>query len=298
MGVTLLCSQGISSIPIKSPCTWAQDDCSDPEYTWNGAYPLCALYDRKDGSPIPCQGLVGEDYCVFEGKGRTERPPRPASWHVHVFFPNPTCTNCSRDLLREGANFTFAGAMQLRAIISERLNELTEEIKGHPADDPIDVGQALSDVDYNQCGNSYGIVAGAPANYHQEPCIFEVDAVKKGGPFTDPETMLGYPNYSFLIPGGFWMPGLLDKLRSFLLELRANRQEFSKYPLLFHPNSGCEVRDHAEKQSIEWHGGRGVDEGYPLLTRVFSCRALGCNQACTGGGAADNEFPANCSVTL
>ena len=130
-----------------SPCVWAINPnprCSDPEYSWNGAYPLCSLYNRDDGSPIPCQGLVGEDYCVYEGEGRAERPPRAASFHLHVFFPNPACTNCSTELVREGENFTVAGAMRLRAVISERLNELAEEIKGAPVADPIDVERAVS----------------------------------------------------------------------------------------------------------------------------------------------------------
>ena len=63
-------------------------------------------------------------------------------------------------------------------------------------------------------------MAGAPANYHPEPCIFEVDAVKKMGPFTDPVTKEGYPNYSFLIPGDVWLPGLLDRVHAWLGQVK------------------------------------------------------------------------------
>jgi hypothetical protein len=208
--------------------------------------------------------------------------------------------------------------MIMRRDLAEQLNLLTRQIKGSDALDPIDLDRALKDPDYNQCGDSYNIVAGAPANYHTEPCIFEVDAVKKGGPFTDPATgpaprslppcfsgqrfvlapqalarhmlvgcaELGYPNYSFLLPSEYWLPGLVSSIKRWLGAVRA---KYGAYDILVHPNTGCEVRDHAEHKSIAWLG-----SSYPLSIGVFSCNALGCNQACPGDGVVPSP-PANCS---
>jgi len=50
-----------------------------------------------------------------------------------------------------------------------------------------------------------------------------VDAVKRLGPFTDPRTGLGYPNWSFFLPGHVWMPTLVDQLTNWLRTLRATR---------------------------------------------------------------------------
>merc|ERR1712224_31050 len=136
--------------------------------------------------------------------------------------------------------------------------------------DPINVTRAKMDPTYDQCIDIYNIAAGAPANFHNEPCIYEVDMVKERGPFTDPATGGGYPNFSFFIPGETWLPGLLQMVMDWLEKNRG------QYDVLIHPNTGCEVRDHMEEQSISWLG-----KSYPLLPRVFSCRALGCNQACT-----------------
>ena len=105
--------------------------------------------------------------------------------------------------------------MLYRKMIAEKLNELSREGR-------IDVYRAARDPNYNQCGNEFFITAGAPANYRSLPCIFEVDATKKGGPFTDPSSGMGYPNYSFLLPGSAWMDGLVDSMRSWILEMRRN----------------------------------------------------------------------------
>jgi aromatic ring-cleaving dioxygenase len=64
------------------------------------------------------------------------------------------------------------------------------------------------------------------------------------------------------------------------------RSEYGAYDVLLHPNTGCEVRDHAEERSIDWLG-----SSYPLSIDVFSCNALGCNQACP----STLPPPANCS---
>jgi hypothetical protein len=178
--------------------------------------------------------------------------------------------------------------MQFRRDLSEQLNLITKRITGQLPRDPIDLEMAQSDPSYNQCEDTYNIVAGAPANFHSEPCIFEVDAVKEQGPFTDPDTLKGYPNYSFFIPGDFWLPGLLHMLREWLLSTR--RRYAGRYDILIHPNTGCEVRDHAEERSIEWMG-----KSHPLLVSAFSCNALGCNQACPRVGASP-PAPANCSL--
>ena len=253
-----------------------------------GNYPTCALFQYDNHEPIPCQGNVHGSSCDFVSANATT-PPTPASFHVHVFFPNPACINCTAPFTKERANFTFAGAMELRATLAAQLNRWTHVLTGQPPVDPIDVGRAAVDPDYNQCGDTYNIVAGAPANYHPEPCIFEVDAVKKMGPFTDPHSRLGYPNYSFLIPGETWLPGLMDRASAWLRGLAGGA--FGAYDVLLHPNTGCEVRDHVEARSIMWLGA-----AHPLLPEVFSCKALGCNQACPQKPPAHPlPPPANCS---
>lgn len=185
----------------------------------------------------------------------------------------------------ETTGYSYQGAMELRAKLANELNVAAQRILSKQGrwklKDPIDVQKAGNEPDYNRCGNSYNIVAGAPANYHDEPCIFEVDAVKKGGPFTDPATGGGYPNYSFFIPSDNWLEGLLDAAITWLETHRG------RYDVLIHPNSGCEVRDHTEEGSIRWMG-----QSYALLPEVFSCRALGCNQACPKKSALPP--PADC----
>jgi hypothetical protein len=176
--------------------------------------------------------------------------------------------------------------MLLRREIAQKLNELGGGIlrsEGRELKDPMNLTKAGTDPGYNHCGDSYNIVAGAPANFHNEPCLFEVDAVKEGGPFTDPATGDGYPNYSFFIPGEVWMPGLLDAFQPWLEEHRG------KYDVFVHPNTGCEVCDHAETQSARWFG-----KTYPLLSEVFSCNSLGCNQACPKNGTVTYENPPDC----
>merc|ERR1712110_547269 len=160
--------------------------------------------------------------------------------------------------------------MLLRQNIAQQLNLFTKRITGQPPLDPIDTEKALQDPEYNQCGDVYNIVSGAPANFHDRPCIFDVDAVKKGGPFTDPQTGDGFPNYSFFLPGEVWLPGLVPMLKKWLQNVAS---QYKHYDVLLHPNTGCETRDHAEDNSIEWIG-----KSYSLLTEVFSCNALGCNQ--------------------
>lgn len=69
-------------------------------------------------------------------------------------------------------------------------------------------------------------------------------------------------------------------------------ERWGAYNMLLHPNTGCEVRDHVEQRSIRWLG----EPRLPLLPEVFSCRALGCNQACPDAGTgAPRPPPANCS---
>lgn len=186
----LLALAAAASGSLPATCVWngssREPQCETSAYRW--AYPECALFQYADLTPIPCQGLGHGDYCKYDGAYGNSTPPLPASWHVHVFFPNPRCTNCSLDFTSERRDFTYEGAMRMRRDLAEQLNLLNRLIKGSNPLDPIDPDRALNDPDYNQCGNSYNIVAGAPANYHTEPCIFEVDAVKKGGPFTDPST--------------------------------------------------------------------------------------------------------------
>lgn len=269
----LLAALAASALP-RPNCVWGAVDndarCSKPAYAAD--YPNCSIYQRPSRSPIPCAGLLHSTACDFTGNASGSAPPVPASWHVHVFFPNPNCTDCEEAFTIERPGFTFAGAMRLRREMAAALNELTLNITGAPPVDPIDMERAGTDLDYNQCGDTYGIVAGAPANYHPEPCIFEVDATKRGGPFTNPTSRLGYPNYSFLLPGATWMPHLLHSITLWLAP-RAGL-----YDVLLHPNSGCEVRDHVEERSITWLQGRP----HALLPQIFSCRALGCNQACHG----------------
>ena len=209
-------------------------------------YPNCSLYQYADRTPIPCQGEVGgaasADRCRFTGNASAAPRPTPASWHVHVFFPNVNCTNCSAPFVAERPpRFTYNGAMELRALLSGKLNDLARvgrsgsDRASHAShasrarrtgrtgwralplpQDPIDVARAATDPAYNQCGDTYNIVAGAPANFHDAPCIFEADLVKKMGPFTDPRTLLGYPNYSFFIPGTTWAAGLFERFALFL----------------------------------------------------------------------------------
>lgn len=176
--------------------------------------------------------------------------------------------------------------MFFRRDISEFLNFLTLNITGKAPKDPIDAALAAIDPDYSQCTDTYNIAAGAPANFHDQPCIYEVDAVKEPGPFTDPATGLGYPNYSFFLPGEYWMPGLLPMLKDWLVQIKAS--QYHAYDVLIHPNTGCEVRDHVETKSIQWYG-----KDYPLLPKVFSCHSLGCNQGCPSTAPP----PANCSQT-
>ena len=135
--------------------------------------------------------------------------------------------------MKERNGFTYAGAMSLRRDMALQLNLLTTRTTGLPPRDPIDAERAFSDPDYNQCGDVYNIVAGAPANFHDQPCIFEVDAVKKGGPFTDPLTGDGYPKYSFFIPGEIWLPGLLTMLKRWLQSVAKQYQNYDVASIVF-----------------------------------------------------------------
>jgi len=271
-------------LPIPN-CAWKGT--LDPKCEaagFDGLYPRCSMYQYTDRSPIPCRGLEGEDHC---DTSVVRVPPTAASWHVHVFFPNIHCTNCSSFFMRESANFSYHQAMQLRAEMASFLNRAAARARGSALSDPIDVGRALRDPGYSQCIDVYHIVAGAPANYHDAPCIYEVDMHKELGPFTNPATGLGYPNYSFFIPSDIWTPGLLKGLISWLQALRS-AGHYNKYDVLIHPNTGCESRDHVDPKSpdITWFGTK-----HPLQPAIFSCSALGCNQACPSNAPP----PANCS---
>jgi aromatic ring-cleaving dioxygenase len=273
------CAMGAISAGVRLPstnCAWEaagkEPSCTQKANTWDNRYPNCSVFQYANHTPIPCQGATKENYCKFQGEHANSSRPLPASFHVHIFFPNVNCSNCSASFRKETSEYSYAGAMTLRAEVSEKLNTFAAKVLSQlnkTLSDPIDVAKAARDPTYNHCGDAYRIVAGAPANFHAEPCIFEVDAVKEGGPFTDPLTGDGYPNYSFFIPSEYWLPGLLPMVHEWLDQNRG------RYPVLIHPNTGCEVRDHIERASIQWLGG-----GYPLLPTVFSCDALGCNQAC------------------
>ena len=269
--------------PPRAHCIWNSSDsdpaCASESETWE--YPACALFQRNDRSPIPCQGRVGEDFCAFTPPSRP--PPTPASWHVHVFYPNPSCPNCTQDLSHERPGFTKAGAMALRRAMAQQLNVMAANLTTRPLLlDSIDVQRAFDDPAYENCIGTYNIIAGAPANFMPTPCIYECDGTKVNGPFTNPNSGLGYPNFSFFIPGKTWAPGLLEQFKAWVMLNRG------LYDVLIHPNSGCETRDHAEARSIEWMG-----NPHALSTDVFSCNALGCNQACRAG--ASRAPPANCS---
>eukprot|EP00929_Paragymnodinium_shiwhaense_P088983 TRINITY_DN49259_c0_g1_i1.p1 TRINITY_DN49259_c0_g1~~TRINITY_DN49259_c0_g1_i1.p1 ORF type:complete len:315 (+),score=20.52 TRINITY_DN49259_c0_g1_i1:71-1015(+) len=271
---------------IPANCVWG-DALNDPrcdEKSYAPYYPACALYQYADRQPIPCMGLPNAGYCDSK---ESPTPAAAASWHVHIFFPNIHCTNCSEAFTKERAGFTFEGAMRFRQEIATFLNEEAQRIKGAPMKDPMDSLRALSDADYSQCIDSYHIEAGAPGAYHNEPCIYEVDMVKEMGPFTDPVSKLGYPNYSFFIPSDWWLAGLKDRLVGWLKQLRL-RGRYTEYDVLVHPNTGCETRDHVDASSpdITWLGSQ-----HALDAAIFSCNALGCNQACPSKAPP----PANCS---
>lgn len=272
-------------------CAWGErHDARCDSAAYAGPYPTCALYQWPDGKPVPCQGLLPNDACEYKGAHAGSTPPVPASYHVHVLFPNSKCTNCTKEFSFERPLFSYKGAMALRGELAAHLNILTQEILGRPPRTPIDVARAAEEPEYDQCERLFSIGAGQPANYHTEPCIFSVDDDKKPGPFTDPSSGLGYPNWSFLLPGHTWMPKLLDKLSLWLEQVKARPGGvYSEYDILIHPNSGCEVRDHIEEQGIRWLG-----QGHPLLPDIFHCNALGCNQACPTT-ATPLKPPANCS---
>jgi len=63
------------------------------ESGWEGKYPDCSIFQYNNHTPIPCEGNTTADYCDFDGGSSSSRP-RPASYHVHIFFPNPrSCTS-------------------------------------------------------------------------------------------------------------------------------------------------------------------------------------------------------------
>ena len=269
---------------FERDCVWGRASnpslCSSAGYEWR--YPECALFKYSDGSPVPCNGNE-TDWCRYESATPSPRP-RPASYHLHVMFPNDKCTNCTVSFSKERTNFTFKGAMRFRSILAEKLNSM---FGGKPR---MDVKRAAADIDYNQCGDEFGIVAGAPVNYHSLPCIFEVDDSKRLGPFTNPSTGGGYPNYSFLLPGDSWYPGIVSAIKAWLVEYRQSHPEFALYTLLIHPNTGCEKRDHVEEASVIWMG-----DPLPLLWQIFSCNTLGCNQGCAQQGNANRHpEPSDC----
>lgn len=141
---------------------------------------------------------------------------------------------------------------------------------GAPPENPINEKRAARDPAYDTCNNLFFIEAGAPGNFHNEPCIYEADLTKidnPADPWSDPVTGLGYPNWSFFIPGNYWLPGLLDRLKGWIIETHG------EYPVIIHPNTGCESRDHFDPSSFQWFGEA------QNLTDHLTCNALGCNQA-------------------
>lgn len=283
MRTTLLLVAGVLGAADPSPANCAVGQSNDPRCDddgYRGAYPECAVFQYGDRRPIPCAG----EPAACDAARPT---PAAASWHVHVFFPNVDCANnCSAYFTRERASFTFAGALRLRASLATFLNDEAARIKGAPLRDPTDAARASTDLSYSRCTSLYKIAAGAPANFIDEPCIYEVDPYKEdGGPFSDPVSDLGYPNWSFFIPSDFWLPGLKASVVAWL------GKRHGEYDVLFHPNTGCEARDHVGIGSpdITWLG-----TARPLKPSIFSCNALGCNQACP----SSDPPPANCSAGL
>lgn len=270
-------------------CAWDMPHdarCDSADYA--GPYPTCALFQRPDREAIPCQGSMPTDLCAFTGPHAGSPPPKPASYHLHVLFPNPGCTNCSADLSTEQPHFTYSGAMELRAKIAAKLNNLTEEILGRPSTSLIDVELAGSDTGYAQCETMFKIEEYHTANYHPEPCAFAVDDVMQMTPFIDPSTELGYPNFAFFLPGATWMPELHEKLLAWVTDLKSGI--YSRYDFLLHPNTGCAARDHTEDRSASWFG-----KAYPLFPQALSCAAVGCNHECDWGEPGMQGPPSNCT---
>ena len=295
-------------------CVWgaAQDErCTSPEYM--GAYPNCSLFQYPSGEPIPCEGTKSSS-CEFAGLFAGSSPPRPASWHLHVLFPNERCTNCAEGFNRERPGYSYAGAMQLRAAIARTLNNITSQLvtsqragrppgrlpletldRGRGTSSPetwLDETRAGIDPNYDQCYRRFHIAPGAPANYHATPCAYAVDPLSyPNGPFTDPRTRRGYPNFAFFLPGDVWLPQLVPLLLAWLDSVVATHSpQRATFPLLLHPNTGCELRDHFDPASIRWLG----THSYPLNPAAFECAALGCNRAC-GGLQSPTPPPAECA---
>jgi hypothetical protein len=135
MHVLLACLLAVvGALPMA--CTWGAvpDDprCTNTTYTWDGAYPVCSRYHYFSGRPVPCAGVVKSDACNY-GTPHAPPPPQPASWHVHVLFPNPNCSNCSHGFAKDRKGFTMKGAMQLRWRLAHLLNGMVEKITGSEA---------------------------------------------------------------------------------------------------------------------------------------------------------------------
>lgn len=246
-------------------CVWPEEEC-----WWPPGYPLCSRVQSGAGHGFPCSG-----------QGSCHLPSSlPASFHLHLLFPNPLCPNCSARFSKEHPpSFTLHGAMKLRADFASWLN-LQGTFRS-----PTDPLRALQDPAYNVCGLNYSMPAGDPASYLDEPCIYEVDLyLENGGPWIDPVSKLGYPNWSFFLPGDHWMPGLLPRVRAWIQQQNLGYG----YVFVIHPNTGCETRDHF--QDLEWYG-----KLVPLpLSNDFTCNAPGCNQLCVPG--TRYTYPGNCSV--
>lgn len=259
-------------------CVWGSNDsrCNGTKYRWK--YPVCSLFQYHNGTPIPCAGIGG--YCD------SNVTLVPASYHVHVIFPNPECRNCSIRFSKEHEGFTLKLAFELRRAMAEALNYFVFVITGKHPIDPIDPRRAFLDPSYDPCENVYHIDSGAPGPFIYEPCAYEADLFKLpfiGDPWNDPETNLGYPNYAFFLPGDYWLPGLVKMLRSWLLE---RRRIYGKLPVMFHTNTGCERRDHSDNELTDWVYGHKLK----LVVENFHCNDLGCNQECPSKAPP----PANC----
>lgn len=253
-------------------CVYPQDSCDNASYVQR--YPLCTLLQQGGGHAFAC---IGEPSLCGLSK--------PASWHLHMLFPNKNCENCSAHFQRERPGFSFAGAMLFRERVANFLNQLVVKVKGSPPRLAINGTRARLDLNYNVCGEIFDIKAGAPANFVDEPCIYEVDSVMEhGGPWRNPSLHEGYPNWSFFLPGDFWLPGAVPMLRAWLDSERSAVGGYGQYTFAIHPNTGCESHDHFKE--IEWLGP-------PLpLSDDFSCNALGCNQMCQAN--VKSAYPANC----
>ena len=117
---------GAQSYPMK--CVWeghTTPSCSNSSYAWQ--YPLCSLYQLPTRHPIPCTGVDPLRYCTIGSSTVLQ----PASWHIHLLYPNPHCTNCSQRFTKERPHaYTLDGSFNLRGKLASFLNRVVADITG------------------------------------------------------------------------------------------------------------------------------------------------------------------------